>query len=274
MIVHANVMVKNESILLDKLLPIWKEYPIDRFIFYNDNSTDKTVDVIKKHLNKNSVILNDNRESFSESHNRSRMLEYSRENNADYVISIDCDELLSYNFVKNFDYVISQYEKADLQLYWYNVVNDSLYETRNDPLYKNNFRTFVLPMKYTGKFNLNLWKYHTPRTPEINLQKAKTKDVGIIHLQSINKRFYALKQLWYKHFEFINYKHTVHEINMKYDPVINNLEFNSIETPKQIVGDIKFDSSVYDDICIQKGYLDYIKKNYNKHLITFGEEYI
>jgi hypothetical protein len=66
----------------------------------------------------------------------------------------------------------------------------------------------------------------------------------------------------------------VHEINMKYDPVINNLEFNSIETPKQIVGDIKFDSSVYDDICIQKGYLDYIKKNYNKHLITFGEEYI
>ena len=50
MIVHANVMVKNESILLDELLPIWKEYPIDKFIFYNDNSSDSTVDIIKKHL--------------------------------------------------------------------------------------------------------------------------------------------------------------------------------------------------------------------------------
>ena len=274
MIVHANVMVKNESILLDELLPIWKEYPIDKFIFYNDNSSDSTVDIIKKHLPKNSIILNDNKKTFSESHNRSRMLEYSRENNATHVIAIDCDELLSFNFVDNFEYVMSQYENLDLRLYWYNVVNETLKETRNDPLYKNNFRSFILPLNNTGKFDLSLWQYHTPRVPEINLPMRTTKDIGIIHLQSINKRFYAIKQLWYKHFEFINYGHSIQHINQKYDPVINNLDFMSIETPKEIIGNIEFDSSIYDKVCKQKGYLEYIKENYNKDLITFGKEYI
>ena len=48
----------------------------------------------------------------------------------------------------------------------------------------------------------------------------------------------------------------------------------SIETPKEIIGNIEFDSSIYDKVCKQKGYLEYIKENYNKDLITFGKEYI
>ena len=44
--VHANIMVKRR-ILLKQILPIWKDYPIDEFVFYNDLSTDSTVEVIK-----------------------------------------------------------------------------------------------------------------------------------------------------------------------------------------------------------------------------------
>ena len=46
MIAHGNIMVKNEEILLNELLPIWKTYPLDKFVFYNDNSVDQTVEVI------------------------------------------------------------------------------------------------------------------------------------------------------------------------------------------------------------------------------------
>ncbi len=272
--VHANVMTKNEELLLTELLPIWVNYPIEKFVFYNDNSTDDTVNTIKNHLGDRAVIINDGLEEFNESHNRSRMLEYSRENGATHVIAMDCDELLSDNLVNNFTDVINSYETEDTYLYWYNVVNNTLGETRNDPSYVSNHRSFILPLKYTGKFNLALWKYHTPRTPQVSLRKKYTKDYGVIHLQSINTRFYALKQLWYKKYEYVKYNHPVTFINQRYDPVVNNLDFMSIKTPEKILGGIKFDYTVYDKMCEHKGYLKFIKENYNKDLITFGSQFL
>ena len=272
--VHANIMVKNESLLLNKLLPIWEKYPIEKFIFYNDNSTDDTEQIIIRYLGGRAVVLNDKMTIFSESHNRSRMLEYSRENGATHVISLDADELLSKNLIDNFSRIISLYDSQSVHLFWYNVVEGTVSKTRSDPMYAENYRSFILPLETTGKFDLNLWKYHTPRVPAVNLPIAKTKDIGVVHLQAINTRFYALKQLWYKHYEFVNYNHSVSFINSRYDPVVNGLNFLSVDTPKKIVGDFEFDASIYDDICEQKGYLNFIKENYNKNLVTFGEEYI
>mgnify|MGYP003652280498 CR=1 FL=1 len=272
--VYANVMVKNEELLLTELLPIWQNYKIDKFVFYNDNSVDNTVGTITSFFGDRAVILNDNLEEFNESHNRSRMLEYSRADGATHVIAMDCDELLSQNLVDSFDTVIPMYDTKDIWLYWYNVVNNTLTETRNDPSYKYNYRSFILPLKNTGEFDLSLWKYHTPRTPQITLPKTNTKSYGVIHLQSINTRFYALKQLWYKHYEYVKYKHPVNFINQRYDPVVNNLNFMSIKTPTDILGDIKFNSSVYDTMCEHKGYLKFIKDNYNEDLVTFGSEFL
>ena len=272
--VYANVMTKNEELLLREILPIWKSYKIDKFIFYNDNSVDRTVEVINSLLGDRAVILNDELKEFSESHNRSRMLEYSRKDGATHAIAIDCDELLSQNLVDDFDHVIAMYDTHDVWLYWYNTVNNTLKQTRNDPSYEHNYRSFILPLKNTGKFDLSLWKYHTPRTPPVNLPNAATKHYGVLHLQSINTRFYALKQLWYKHHEYVKYKHSVDQINQKYDPVVNNLNFMPVETPKDIVGDLKFYSSVYDQMCEHKGYLKFIKENYNPDLVTFGAEFL
>ena len=249
--IHFNTMVKDEGILLESVLPIWKKYPIEKFIFYNDNSTDNTIEVIYKHLSRERVvILNDNLPSFHEAHHRSRMLEYSRENGADFVFSIDADELLSENLVSDYDVFLKEYETRDIHLYWYNIVEGTLNKTRQDPLYRNNYRSFILPIKRTGKFNLELWKYHTPRVPIVDLPMATTKRYGVIHLQAINKRFYALKQLWY------------------------NLLFLPIRTPKFITGELAFNPDVYDNIEKVKGYHEYIKQNYNSNLVTFGKEYI
>jgi hypothetical protein len=273
--VFFNTMMKNEEDLLEQVLPIWKKYPVDKFVFYDDNSTDNSVDVINKFLPKDRfVILNDKRDNFSESHNRQRMLDFSRNEKIDYVFSIDVDELLSSNIVSNFDGFLSLYKTTNVLLYWYNVVNGSLKYYRNDPMYLQNYRSFVLPMNKTRDLDLSQWKYHTPRVPTIDLPSMILKKYGIIHLQALDKEFYAIKQLWYKHHEFVHYGHSVEFINNRYDGVVHQLNFQEKETPEEIIDGIEFDSSVFKKMIEKKGYLNFIKNNYNKELITFGEDYV
>lgn len=268
-------MLKNEEEILKEILPIWYLYPVDKFIFYDDNSSDNSINIIKEFLPENKfVIINDNLEKFNESHNRSRMLEYSRNENCDYVFSIDCDELLSSNLINDISKVLKIYDKTNLYLYWYNVINNSLNNFRTDPAYINNYRSFILPMKKTKNFDLTQYKYHTPRVPEVNLPAAATKEYGILHLQSINKKYYAIKQLWYKHFEFVEYNHDVKFINDRYDPVVNNLEFFPQTTPKEIIDGIDFDNTIYKNLEEKKGYTKYIMDNLNLDLVTFGKEFI
>lgn len=270
-----NTMLKNEERILPSILKIWSSYPVDVFIFYDDNSTDSSVDIIKEMLPKDRyIIVNDNLPKFNESYYRQKMIDISKENKVEIVFSIDCDELLTSNISKDFNNFIKIFNEVDLNLYWYNCVNDSIKQYRSDPQYKNNFRSFVLPLNKTGNLNLNSWKYHTPRTPFVNLPKSLTKEYGVLHLQAINKKFYAIKQLWYKHFEFVNYKHTVDFINSRYDPVVNNLEFNEELINENLIEGIEFDSKIYEGLEIEKGYLDFIHKNYNENLVTFGKEYL
>ncbi len=271
--VQTNTMFKNEEILLKEILPIWEKYPVDKFVFYNDNSTDNSCEIIEKILGNRAVILNNNLDDFHEAHHRSSMLEYSRSDDATHVISIDSDELLSSNLLERFEEVVNTCDQYNLHLYWYNVVGD-LKHTRNDPSYVNNFRNLIISLKHTGTFDMSQSKYHTPRIPNINLESAATKDVGIIHLQAINKRFYALKQLWYKHYEYRKYNHTIEQINQRYDPVVNNLNFNEVETPEEIIKDINFDTSVYEKLEELKGYKKYILEKPIEELITFGKEYL
>jgi hypothetical protein len=88
-------------------------------------------------------------------------------------------------------------------------------------------------------------------------------------------KFYALKQLWYKVYEYKEYGKSVEEINATYDKVVNGLDFCEIDTPKNIIGDDwKFDASVFDKILEERKYVDYIKEHGHEDLITFGDEYL
>lgn len=272
MVTYFNTMVKNEELLLDKVLPIWKNYPIDMFVFYDDNSTDNTVEVIKKHLDSRCIILNDKLDTFNESHNRTAMLEYSR-NKCDYIFYIDADELLSANIVEHFEPFCQYMSRYNLNLYWYNVV-DSLSTYRYDPQYQSAFGRFITDTKNIGKINEGA-KYHTcTRFPPSTLETQYSNQFGIIHLQSLNRRYYAIKQLWYKHYENKHWGHTVEAVNSKYDPVVNNFNFNLQQTPPDIIKGIEFDKGVFDLMCENKGYISYIKENYDENLVTFGKEFL
>ena len=271
--IQANVMIQNEALILPEVFKYWRNYPIDKGVFYDDNSTDDTVAVIKSLFGDHAVVFEGKREEFSESHNRSMMLEFSRGDKADFVLSIDADELLSTSWLENWDHIAESNCLYDVEYFWYNVVG-SVKKTRQDPMYQTNYRTFLLPMRHTGKFDLLQYKYHTPRTPQIKLNKARCREAGVIHLQAINKRYYALKQLWYKHYEYHTWDHPVEYINRRYDPVVNNLNFMEVDTPDYICDGIDFDASIYDEIEQVKGYKQYIKDNYVPELVTFGQGFL
>ena len=118
--VHANCQVKDEAILLEHVLPFWQEYPVDEFVFLNDNSTDSTAEVIDDFLGEEATILSPVTENFHEAKNRSAMLEYSRTKDADIVISIDADELLSHSFLNHFDWLVEEALNLHVFLYQYN----------------------------------------------------------------------------------------------------------------------------------------------------------
>jgi len=271
-----NTMFKNEEAILPEILKIWKTYPIDLFIFYDDNSTDNSVEIIKKSLPAEKIIIvNDKLLTFNESYQRQKMIDVALENNVDIVFAIDCDELLTTSIINDFDNFLKKYQTTDMWLFWYNCVNDTLLQYRNDPQYINNYRSFILPLKHINRLNINDYKYHTPRTPRVNLPiKELTKEYGVIHLQSINRRFYAIKQLWYKHYEFITYGHSVAFINNRYDSVVNNLNFCEKYMTNKLIAGIDFDVSVFNNTTKEKDYLKFINDNYNEKLITFGKEYL
>ena len=173
-----------------------------------------------------------------------------------------------------YDWIMSQALDHKLMAFQWNVVGD-LGHYRCDPSYYSNYRDFIFPVEHTDKFDRTLWRYHSPRTPNINAPVGTLHDdQGFVHLQALNVRFYALKQLWYKTFEYLHYDKTVDDINAAYDPVVNGLDFCSRDMPAHILSLDTFDSGVFDRISKERGYVDYILEYSVPELITFGEEYL
>ena len=137
--VYANVMVQNEAIILPHVFKYWNDYPVDKWVFYDDNSTDNTVEVIKDNFGDKAQIFSSSDAEFNESKNRSTMLEFSRQSGADLALAIDADELLSANMVDKWEEVTHQklvhflddatsimYNLEKLSFdYWENLIKDT-----------------------------------------------------------------------------------------------------------------------------------------------------
>ena len=274
--IFFNTLIKNEEILLDNVLPIWKNYDIDKFVFFNDNSTDKSIDVITSHIPHDKLkILNYQFDHFNESKSRQLMLDYSKENGAKYIASIDSDELLSSNLSKNLKNILNNFDNSNIYFYWFNVINNDLCQFRTDGYYENSYHLFLANVNNINNLNLKNSNYHSSwRIIPKNLPYCATKDFGVIHLQALNKKFYALKQLWYKHFEYKNYGYSSEIINQRYDNNVNDLNFKSEKCPSEICFNLKINPNIFDKIIEQKKYKQFIFENFNEKLITFGKEYL
>lgn len=275
--IHANVPFKNEAILLKHLVPVWNTYPVDEWVFFDDGSTDDSVDIVNS-LDAKVTFVSDSNcfaidGNWHETNVRQKMFQYSKDNGAEFIIAIDADEFLSSNMVEHMEDILKYARNYQMDLYWYNFVED-IYHVRQDDQYLNNYKNFIMHVPSTYGFQGNLIK-HTPRTaPSSMTQALKTKEFGLMHLQSLNVKFYALKQLWYKHWEYHVEKRPVQFINARYDPVVNNLNFKPVEINKELVDGISIESKVFEELIDIKGYRKYVLDNLVPELVTFGREYL
>jgi len=269
---HLNSMIKNEAALLEKIIPVWKTYPIDRFVFIDDDSTDDSVSVIRDLLGAKAVIFRPSVNYFSESLNRSTMFDFSRAK-SEYVLSLDADEVLTTNVGGLWDDIFKIVDVSNLQFYCYNVVH-SMESYRTDPAYERNFLTVLTSTKSCSDFDLSKTKYHTSaRLPLRSGRTLQTNSVGCIHLQALNEEFYVLKQLWYKHFEYINYGISIDELNRRYDYVVNGRDYRLKAMNPKLTEGLYFDGQVFKELCHQRGYKEFILQNLNRDLLTFGFEF-
>ena len=101
------------------------------------------------------------------------------------------------------------------------------------------------------------------------------REYGFVHLQALDIKFYALKQLWYKHYEYYTYNKSVDEINAAYDPVVNGLNFNVHDIPDSVIYWDTIDPTVFDKMAKERDYVGQIKQfGMVDGLITFGKEYL
>ena len=266
--ITCNTWFRDEAWLLDVILPIWKMYePVTKFIFYDDGSTDNSCSLIKAVLGNRAEIVG--HERIAEASAREAM--YNASPNG-LIVSLDCDELISDALVEILEQIETIADTHSIITFCSNVV-DSLHWRRNDPAYRENYRELITykdgPWKASSSSG-----YHTasrlPARPGLSIKLQKNS--SIIHLQALSKRFYALKQLWYKHYEHKIFGKSIEQLNSSYDPVVNNLDFMPVEN--ESTSAVAVDPAVFESSVKIDEFLSFIRANYNPRLITFGAEYL
>ena len=243
--VHVNTPFHNEGWLFKETLKNWYWYNVDEFVFVDDNSTDDSVDVIKESLGNRATIIKSSNGAWHESGVRSAAWEYSRSKGADVLISLDADELLSNTLSRNWGLMLQDASVGAIYCPQLNIVDNTFARRRNDPAYANNIRDFIHPMKYSGKF-ANYGAYHSPRCPNSASYGGVVAECSFFHLQSANVKYYALKQLWYKVFEFINYGYSPEHINGRYDSVVNGLDFQPVDVLPEYYSGLRIDFGIFE----------------------------
>jgi hypothetical protein len=251
--------MKNEAILLEEVLKFWKDYPLDKFLFWDDNSTDNSIEVVKSILGDRAEIHKAD-SAFNESLGRNFLAEKSKKDNYDLIFSLDCDELFSYSLVKNFNVFCKYALDYSIGLRQCNVVKGTLSKMRMDPKYMSNFRFFAIPTARMHPLPVsNNGLHQSERDVQVNAQRCVTEEFAYIHLQAINERFYAMKQVYYKidqiRSKIGNYRKIIFDI----EDTANNLNFCEVDTPPQYIADWKFDPKIFDKVLESRGYESIIR---------------
>ena len=251
-------MVRNELKLIKQLLPIWKKY-VDGFVFLVDKTTDNTIDFlnsVKEEYNileilesketENLVVETDLRQKLFDTG-----LKYS-----DKIICLDGDEYLDGEITKvELENILENNKNTLFLLNW--IQYTSTNTIRVDGPWGNNLKDRIGCYSHNHKFvTAQNHSQHLPYS-----QKRLTLPHNLLfiaHLQWINKKFVAIKQYYWKVFDYVNKERFKIGVvgNTAYDNSVNN--FNWIETNFDYK--VKIDISIFDEMCDTNNYrLEYIK---------------
>lgn len=254
---------KNEAFLIKELLPLWAKYA-DGFVFYDDGSTDDTIEFLTKNKEKYNILeilTRDEEEDYikklkMETDERQLLydtaLKYSNK-----IICCDTDEYLDGDMTKEeLNQLLDQNLNTIFYLQW--VQYTSTNTIRIDGPWGNNFKVRIGSYTSRGDFgSAQMHSLHLPLTEKS--QAIEPQKLFIAHLQWMSKRWVGVKQYFWKLNDYINSKiHGAQVIDSyAYDVSVNNFNWEYINYPISL----KVDEKIYDKQDIKNNYkLEYIKK--------------
>lgn len=266
MIVQTS-MIRNDLLLLKKILPIWKEYA-DGFVFYVDTSERELIEYLnenKKLYNILEIIDNirDTEKLVFETDARQFLfdtgLKYS-----DKIICLDGDEYLNGKMTKSELETLLQTNKDTVfNLRWrqYTSVNT----LRVDGPWLNNFKDRI--GSYSKRYEFKKTQMHSTHLPSTDRYfTINDSDLHIVHLQWMDKKFVAIKQYFWKITDYItkNINNTNTIGYDAYDSSVNNFDWE-----EQYTNSIcKIPSWVFEEMATKNNYrLDFIQEMTKKYSI-------
>lgn len=239
------VMLKNELILLEQLLPIWKEYA-DGFVFYDDGSTDGSYEYLEKNKKKFNILKILKKPITDTPHYETdarqllfdTALKYS--NN---IICLDADEYLDGEMSKQeLESVLNNNPDTRFHLHWKQYT--SCNTVRIDGPWKHNLKDRIGNYSEPCKF-IEMYK-HSHHLPIPKNEKAlkglpafPEDKLFVAHLQWLDKKYVAIKQYYWKAEDWV-----INHLKLNrgdkivpassYDSVINNWEWEETYYPYRL----------------------------------------
>lgn len=198
--------VKNEEWILPTTLNAASKIA-DRIIVANQNSTDKTREILSSN---EKVTIVENKETAHSNKVRWKMLDYTREKfgTNNLILCLDADEILPpYLFKKHKKAIIENIEPGTIISSPWVQVWRTIHTYRKDNSVWNpltNKKPFMFlddgKMNYDRKFVIN---DHTSRVPEVGSKQTLEIKLPLLHLQFANWNRAQIKQAWYQCYEML-----------------------------------------------------------------------
>lgn len=259
-------MVRDELPFIKALLPIWAKFS-DGFIFSLDVTTDGTKEYlmsVKEKYNILEIIDNERNNDllFMETHIRQELFDTALKYTSK-IICLDADEYLDGSFSKeDLENLMDNNPNTLFHLQWIQYTSPNT--IRVDGPWGYNLKDRI--GNYLRPHNLTPAQSHSEHIPNSDNNKIiPIENLFIAHLQWVNKDFVAIKQYFWKVFDYVNNKlFNVGIISASaYDASVNNFNWTEINFNYPL----KIDSSVFNEIMLNNYRINYISEMTKKYNI-------
>ena len=238
-------MTRDELFIIKGMLPLWKKYA-DGFVFLVDTSTDGTYDFLQENKEKYNILSVLKTEKVStklniESDERQRLYDEALKFSGK-IICLDSDEYLDGAMSKEqLEGLLDEHQDTMFYLSWIQYTGKNT--IRVDGKWGNHLSDRLGSFSYRHIYrNLQMHSEHIP-TP----QKCVTilqKHLFVAHIQWLDKKSVAVKQYYWKVFDFINnMKYNANVIDYRaYDGSVADFKWTEVQAPLEL----KVNSEIYN----------------------------
>jgi regulator of extracellular matrix RemA (YlzA/DUF370 family) len=229
---------RNECFLLKEMLPLWSKYA-DGFVFFNDDSTDDTLEFLEQNKEKYNILsIITKRDDIIgelkiESDDRQQLFDeaYKYTNK---IICMDSDEYLESDITKEqLESILDNEDDCKFYLEWVQYTSEDT--IRIDSHWNQNHTDRIGKFKEGSLFPPR--QMHSLHLPSTRDSKAIPRDIMYIaHLQWLDKRWVGVKQYFWKVTDYVNkLLHNADVVGAEaYDHSVNNFQWLYTPAPRKL----------------------------------------